>query len=76
MKTYKRRFRESGMRVNHNPNGLYGKKGIDFDISFIEMLLKRKSFYTQKEITRRDDLVKKLKELKTIKRNGDENETY
>ena len=45
MKTYKKKYREGGMRVNYNPNGLYGKEGIDFDIAFIEMLLKRRSFY-------------------------------
>ena len=70
MKTYKKKYREGGMRVNYNPNGLYGKEGIDFDIAFIEMLLKRRSFYSQKEITRKDELVKKLKELKTIKRSS------
>ena len=65
-----KKFRESGSRVNNNPNGLIGKKGIDFEIAFIEMLLKGSNSYTQKAVDQAARLRNQLKELKATKKMG------
>jgi|TARA_B100001142_G_scaffold283367_1_gene296385 hypothetical protein len=65
-----KKFREGRIRINTDPNGLSNKQGIDFDIAFIEMLLKGKSLYTQKAVDQAARLRNQLKELKATKKMG------
>lgn len=65
-----KKFRESSVRINTDPNGLNNKQGIDFDIAFIEMLLKGKSLYTQEAVDQAARLRNQLKELKLQKKMG------
>ena len=65
-----KKFREGGARVNIDRTGLNNKHGIDFDIAFIEMLLKGKSLYTQEAVDQVARLRNQLKELKLQKKMG------